>query len=219
LSVTPTSLPDINIVTGGETSSQPITISNIGGGLLNWTACPDSNAPHFVTLSENTGTNTLTGGSSTTINVNATGESGGKTYSTCVTISATDITLGGGTNATLESKHVSVTINVAENLFLCLMNQIYTTEKGLVFVAQTEKLFKREHLKLSDRQIRQLAKSWDKVAAFVTDPSVYANNPPTCSCLSTAEADLITLQDLQEQLYDRLESNVTRVDEDIFGLE
>jgi hypothetical protein len=99
------------------------------------------------------------------------------------------------------------------------MNQIYTTGKGLVFVKQTEKLFKREQLKLSDGQIRQLAKSWDKVAAFVTDPSVYANNPPTCSCLSTAEADLITLQDLQEQLYDRLESNVTRVDEDIFGLE
>lgn len=96
------------------------------------------------------------------------------------------------------------------------MNQVYPPDsKGNEppFVKQTEKLFKHGHLTLSDRQIERLTKSWDQVVAFVASPSA------PCSCLNKPLADLITLHSQLEQLYDRVESNVTRSDEDIIGLE
>jgi hypothetical protein len=125
-------------------------------------------------------------------------------------------------NAEEKSINLYPVSNVAENLFLCVMDQIYpkgSTGKEPAVVKQTERLFKRGHLTLSDRQIEELTKSWDKVLTFVTDPSAYTSIPLTCSCLTTAVADLITLHSLLEELYDRLESNVTRSDEDVFSLE
>jgi hypothetical protein len=99
-----------NVATG--TTSQPIGISNTGGEPLNWTAALASGAPSFVSLSATSGTN-LAGGANTSVNVivNATGVTGGSTFTTSVTISAIDPLTG---NAAAGSPvTVPVTINIA----------------------------------------------------------------------------------------------------------
>lgn len=109
LSVSPTS-PTFNVTAG--TSSQPVTISNTGGEALNWTAVLAGDAPGFISLSASSG-NDVAGGASASFNVivDATGISGGSTFTTSVTVGAIDPITGNaaaGSPAT-----VSVTINVA----------------------------------------------------------------------------------------------------------
>jgi hypothetical protein len=210
LLVSPSSLV-CNIFTGETTSSQPITISNDGGGVLDWSAqLGNSTPPGFITLSASSGTN-LGGGSSTpiTVDFDATGVHGSTTpYRTQVNISATN---PNNENNVVGTATVSITVIVADNLFLCVMNQLY---QGFpTVVKRTEELFKRRDLTLSDRELDKITKSWDPVVKFVASPSA------PCSCLNKPLADLITLHSQLEQLYDRIESNVTRSDEDLIGLE
>jgi hypothetical protein len=68
---------------------------------------------------------------------------------------------------------------------------------------QTLKLFKNKRFALTDRQIIKLTQSWGQVINDLIKDS------------STAEAKLILIHKLLETLYDRLESNVRRVSEDI----
>ncbi len=68
---------------------------------------------------------------------------------------------------------------------------------------QTRKLFKNKRFALTDRQIIKLTQSWGQVINDLIKDS------------SKAEADLILIHSLLETLYDRLESNVRRVSEDI----
>lgn len=109
LTVSPGAL-SINVTTG--TTSQPISISNTGSEALNWTATLGTDAPAFVSLSTNAGTN-LGGGGSTSVGVivDATGVAGGSTFTTSVTILAMDPLTGNvvaGSPVT-----VNITINVA----------------------------------------------------------------------------------------------------------
>lgn len=105
LTVSPTSLK-FNSTTG--TTSQPITIGNSGGEPLNWTAALASDAPDFVSLSSGSGTN-LAGGTNTAVDVivDATGVESG-TYTTNVTIDATDPTTG----EAVAGSPVTVTITI-----------------------------------------------------------------------------------------------------------
>ncbi|MDQ6660955.1 MAG: choice-of-anchor D domain-containing protein, partial [Chloroflexota bacterium] len=114
LSASPGSGLNFNVITG--TSSQAITISNTGGGPLNWTATLPSNTP-YASLSAGSGTN-LIGGTNTSINVivNATGLTGGTTYSTSVTLTATNPITG---NTVAGSP---ITINVVVNVAAPSMN-------------------------------------------------------------------------------------------------
>ena len=109
LSVSPTSLT-FNITTG--TASQPITIGNVGGQPLNWSAALDASAPSFVSLSASSGSN-LAGGAttSTNVNVNATGVNGGQTFTTSVTLSAVNPATGQPTAGSPAT--VLITINIA----------------------------------------------------------------------------------------------------------
>ncbi len=86
--VSPTSLT-FNVTTG--TSSQPITISDLGNQPLNWNAALASGAPSFVSLSSTSGSN-LAGGTSTVTNivVNAAGITSNQTFTISVQVSATD---------------------------------------------------------------------------------------------------------------------------------
>ncbi|HYL45181.1 MAG TPA: hypothetical protein VEU97_17510 [Ktedonobacteraceae bacterium] len=109
LTVSPGAL-SMNVTTG--TTSQPISISNTGSEPLDWTATLGTDAPAFVSLSTNAGTN-LGGGGSTSVGVivDATGVAGGSTFTTSVTISATDPLTG---NVVAGSPFtVTITINVA----------------------------------------------------------------------------------------------------------
>ncbi len=67
----------------------------------------------------------------------------------------------------------------------------------------TFELFKNKRFALTDRQIIKLTQSWGQVINDLIKDS------------SKAEADLILIHSLLETLYDRLESNVRRVSEDI----
>ena len=220
--------------------AQLITIDNVGGEPLNWTATLDKNAPSFVQLAPDSGSGPILGGRSNSISggpipgggsnsiyvcVNATGVPDNETFGTSVNITATDATNPYHSVAGSPTS-VPVSINIARgSLFLCVMKQFYPpdphTGKDTLLVRQTEKLFKRGHLTLSDRQLEHLTKSWDKVVAFVADPSTNTNKAiASATCLSTTPlTDLFTMHDLLEELYDRIESNVTRSDEDVFGLE
>lgn len=214
LSVNPTSPPAISLslIAGNTASSEPITLSNTGGGELDWTAqFASPPPPSFITLSKSSGN--LAGGSNFSINVNidATKVHGDVSYQNLtVNINATD---HNNPSANVGKASVTFTVYIAENLFMCLMDQIYPQNSALT--RHTEKLFKgRERLELSDRELEKLTKSWNQPIAFVTNP------PQPNSCLSTNTlADLITLQNQLEELYDRVEKNVTRLDEDLIGLE
>jgi Viral BACON domain len=92
LTVAPSSLT-INVTTG--TTTQPFTISNTGGGLLNWTASLAAGAPSFVSLSRGSDQQLAAGKSgSGTIMVNATGLPGGSAYATTITVNAIDPSTG-----------------------------------------------------------------------------------------------------------------------------
>lgn len=109
LSIAPASLT-INTTAG--TSSTPITLTNSGGGSLNWTAALGTGAPSFVSLSASGGSN-VQGNTNTTvtIDVNAASATAGQTYTANVVFTATDPLTGlpvAGSPIT-----VPVTINVA----------------------------------------------------------------------------------------------------------
>jgi hypothetical protein len=109
LAVGPGSLT-FNVTTG--TTSQPIGIDNTGGMPLNWSAALASGAPSFVSLSATSGTN-LAGGASTSVSVivDASGVSGGSTFTTGVTIDAIDPLTGNAVSGSPVT--VTVTINIA----------------------------------------------------------------------------------------------------------
>ena len=67
----------------------------------------------------------------------------------------------------------------------------------------TRKLFENKRFSLSDRQINKLTQSWGQAISNLVKSS------------STAEENLITVHNLLEILFDRLESNVQRASEDI----
>ena len=127
LTVSPGALP-MNVTTG--TTSQPISISNTGSEPLNWTATLGIDAPAFVSLSTNAGTN-LGGGGSTSVGVivDATGVAGGSTFTTSVTIRAMDPLTG---NVVAGSPFtVNVTINVAPPVMQINTNTLsYTANAG-----------------------------------------------------------------------------------------
>ena len=92
---------------------------------MNWTAALDAGTPGFVSLSATSGS-ALAGGSSTAIDVtvDATGQTGGSTFSTHVTISAIDPLTG---NAVAGSPiSIPVTINI-------LPPQMHLTGTSLAF--------------------------------------------------------------------------------------
>lgn len=109
LAVAPGSVT-INTTTGQ--TAMPLTVNNNGGSNMNWTATLATNAPSFVTLSVTQGSNVSGGGNQQLdINVNATGLPGGSSYTTSVTITATDPVTG---NAVANSPMtIPITINVA----------------------------------------------------------------------------------------------------------
>jgi hypothetical protein len=99
-----------NVATG--TTSQPIGIGNTGGEPLNWTAALASGSPSFVSLSATSGTN-LAGGASTSVSVivDASGVTGGSTFTTGVTINGIDPLTGNAVSGSPVT--VTVTINIA----------------------------------------------------------------------------------------------------------
>jgi hypothetical protein len=213
LLVSPSSGLDFKEIVGK--SSQTITIKNTGGESLQWQAKLANNAPGFVDLSANSGL--IQGGASSFFNVtvDATGITGNATYNTSVIISATDPTIP--LNSVVGSPvSIPITINIASDaLFLTVMKQL-NLPNSLV-VRQTQQLFKREHLTLNDLEIDQLTKSWDKVVAFIADPSRNTIIKNATGITDTTLSDLFTLHSLLEQLYDRLESNVRRSEVEIIG--
>jgi hypothetical protein len=197
LSISPTSLPKFYIITNQASSSQPIKISNIGSGTMNWKAKLDYDAPDFITLSANQGS--LKGGYTDSININfnTNGVKSGTTATTTVTISATDSSgKPVGSPASLP-----VNVFVTENLFLCVMDQLFQTDPQ--FINQTEALFDNEELTLNDDAINKLTDSWQAVVNSVV------NQTGPCSCLSTPQSDLIVLNEQLEKLYNKIESYVT----------
>ncbi|BCL82021.1 hypothetical protein ccbrp13_44860 [Ktedonobacteria bacterium brp13] len=75
----------------GDSSTQTVNVSNVGGGGLDWTARLRGDAPAFLSLSTGAVSH-LPGGSSTSfsLTVNTTGIPAGTTYSTVVLIDAQD---------------------------------------------------------------------------------------------------------------------------------
>jgi Viral BACON domain len=93
------------------TMSKPITITNSGGSVLNWTAALGAGAPGYVSLSATSGAN-LAGGQTASINVivDATGLTGGTSVTTNVIVSAIDPLTGQPVSGSPVT--VSVTINI-----------------------------------------------------------------------------------------------------------
>lgn len=91
--------------------SQQLSINNTGGEPLNWTATLAAGAPSFVSLSASAGTN-LTGGSSAGLNViaNITSIAGGSTFTTSVTINATDPLTGNSVAGSPVTIPITITI-------------------------------------------------------------------------------------------------------------
>lgn len=198
--------------------SQPITIKNTGGEPLQWYAHLTNDAPDFVSLLANSGQ--IQGGASDSFNVlvNATGVTGNKTFSTSVVITATD---PNNPSNQVAGSPVSVPITItitSAALFLTVMKQLHPPNS--LVVKQTQQLFKHEDLTLNDLEIERLTKSWDgvvEVVASVAGPSTHTKIKQASGIPDKSLADLITLHNLLEQLYDRLESNVTRSDVEIIG--
>jgi hypothetical protein len=86
-----------------------------------------------------------------------------------------------------------------DNEFLLLLKK----QGNQVTFEQTQKLFKNKRFALTNQQIIRLTQSWGQVIKDLIKDS------------SKAEADLILIHNLLETLYDRLESNIRRVSEDI----
>jgi hypothetical protein len=93
-------------------------------------------------------------------------------------------------------------VTVTENLFLCVMKQLFTATHPSV-IKQTEALFKNEELTLSEVQFEKLTKSWQQVVDFVANPS------NACACLGTPTADLILLNRQTEELFNRIRFRAT----------
>jgi uncharacterized membrane protein len=105
LSVTPGT---IAITVASGVTSQPITISNPGGGPLNWSAAL-SGAPAFVSLSGSPSGSLNAGESATvTLSINATGVAGGTDYTASVVVSATNPL----DNSTVEGSPATVAITI-----------------------------------------------------------------------------------------------------------
>lgn len=123
-----------NVATG--TSTQTITIGNTGGEPLNWTASLPPGAPSFVSLAPASGT-LLAGASTTTaVTVDATGQPGGTTVTTTVTITAIDPITGlilAGSPVT-----ITVTINIPPPVMqLSSTTLTFTTTTGSNPASQT----------------------------------------------------------------------------------
>ncbi|GCE10845.1 hypothetical protein KTT_07040 [Tengunoibacter tsumagoiensis] len=97
-----------NVATGNQ--SQVVTVGNTGSFPLNWLAALQSTAPSWVTLSATSGYN-LQGNTTLTVQINATGLTGGTTYNTGVVISALDPNTSGVTAGSPIT--IPITINVA----------------------------------------------------------------------------------------------------------
>lgn len=198
LTISPPSLPTNYIISGETASSQPITISNTGIGTMIWNAQLGNNPPAFITLSAQNGS--LEGGKTFSINVkfNAKELKSGTTTTTNVTINATD---SGGKLAKGSPASLPVNVTVTDNLFMCVMNQLFQNDPSVII--QTQSLFENKNLRFSDDELNKLTDSWQTVADFVANPS------EPCSCLGSPKADLIVLNSQLEELYDKIESYVT----------
>jgi Viral BACON domain len=196
LSISPTSLPKFYLITNQAFSSQPIEISNIGSGTMNWQAQLDTFAPNFITLSANKGS--LEGGYTASININFNTNSvkSGTTATTRVSISATDSS-GKPVGSPVS---LQVDILVTDNLFLCVMNQLKLSKD---VISQTQALFDNVEFELSDKEIDTLTTNWQAVVDSV------ANQPNDCSCLSTSQEDLILINGQFGDLFNKMESLVT----------
>ncbi|TMD59242.1 MAG: hypothetical protein E6I91_20710 [Chloroflexi bacterium] len=126
-------------VTSGMTS-QAVNITNVGDEPLNWTAALGANAPSFASLSAGAGSH-LSGGASVSDNiiVNASGVSGGTSYTTSVKVSAIDPITGNvvaGSPAT-----IPITITIAPPAMqLDTRALVYTTSVGVNPQAQVVNL-------------------------------------------------------------------------------
>jgi hypothetical protein len=115
--------------------------------------------------------------------------------------SAIPVPAGQGTSSSqvvvvppLQAKHAT-----KDNPFLDLLLK----QGNPAIFEQTQKLFQNKRFALTDRQIIKLTQSWGQAINDLIKDS------------STVEAKLILIHNLLETLYDRLESNVRRVSEDI----
>jgi Viral BACON domain len=125
------STPALTFNVAGGTTSQPIVISNTGGGALNWTATLGGDAPTFVSLSAGAGAN-LAGGASTSVGVivDAASIAGGSNFTTSVTFNATAVLTGGATAGSPSS--VVITINITPPAMQLNTNTlVYTTGAGV----------------------------------------------------------------------------------------
>ena len=71
---------------------------------------------------------------------------------------------------------------------------------------------------MSDSQLDQLTKSWDPVVTFIADPSTNKQISHALGVTNATLADMITLNSLLDELYDRIET-VERTDVDFLGIE
>jgi hypothetical protein len=128
----------INVMSG--TTSQAVSITNVGGEPLNWTAALGAHTPSFVSLSTDAGSHLL-GGASVSVNiiVNATGVPGGTSYTTSVTVSAIDPITG---NVVASSPAtIPITINIAPPAMRLDKGALeYTTSAGVNPQAQVVNL-------------------------------------------------------------------------------
>jgi len=92
-----------------------------------------------------------------------------------------------------------------ENVFIGLLTAVPGISQSVI--TDTEKLFKQQRFALSDAQIVKLTKGW---GAVVTQAKKDPSN-------EGIEAVFLELHSLLEILYERLETNVTRTDEDILS--
>jgi hypothetical protein len=117
--------------------AQPITITNTGGSVLNWTAALGAGVPGYVSLSSISGAN-LAGGTSASLNVivDATGLAGGTSVTTSVVVSAIDPLTGNTVSGSPVT--VNVTINIPlPQMRLSATSLAFTTTAGTNPAAQT----------------------------------------------------------------------------------
>jgi len=111
---------------GDSTAARAFTISNTGGAPLNWTATLDANAPSFVSLSPDAGTN-LSAGANTgvKVNVNPSRVEAGN-YAATVTVSATDPLTGQSVKGSPATVSVTITITVPPSMQLSTTSLTFT---------------------------------------------------------------------------------------------
>lgn len=128
---------NMNISAGSGTASVPITIQNMGGVPLKWTAALAAGAPSFVSLSATAGKK-LAGGATTTTDllIDTTNAPPGP-YSVSVTISATDRRTGNLVPGSPATVTLSFTISPPPAMQLSGNNLAFTTTAGTNPTAQT----------------------------------------------------------------------------------